>query len=515
MSSNAPLLRTSSHTSHKIQCPSFYRFQLIHSKGALLVLFWDLCIGIAVNVFVYLPVDQIYLWITSGLAVLLFGFVGDAFVSRYKLIIAGAYTSFAVAILLTILVLLKLESHLVFLIFNQILCYLLSFILAGVRVNLLPFNIDQLFESSGEELSAVIHWHNVGPLIVSLCTELLYRSYYELYLHSLCCICVAVVLITHSLYHKFLIMKPPNTIAPSNPVALIIRVLCYARKHKYPASRRAFIYWEEEAPSRLDLGKKKYGGPFPEEKVEDAKTALKMIPLLLACAIPLSFDEFITGRGEHIYGCENGTVASISLLSIYLIMILLHQFVVYPCFHRYIPSMLKRIGIGLIFAFGVNAAYVILTLKGVYTSGNQFNCLYSLGIANQTDPTFSMHWDVYLGLPKAVIWYAFQIAVFEFTLAQSPVLMRGTLVGLWFFIWISRQAFSYVLFLPFHYYMPSTSSPFSRGFYYFLSRVILCFISLIIFACLAMKYKLRTREQQLQFHHRNNLNLNDSDSGSS
>lgn len=326
----------------------------------------------------------------------------------------------------------------------------------------------------------------------------------------LCCIFVAVILITHDLCSKFLLLKPPNTIALSNPLTSIIRVLCYARKHKYPASRRAFIYWEEEAPSRLDLGKERYGGPFSEEKVEDVKTVLKIIPLLLSCAVPLAFDEFITGPGKEVYGCEIGTVASISLISIYLIMILLHQFLVYPCFHRYIPSMLKRIGIGLMCALAINTSYVILTLKGVYTSSNHFNCLYSLGVANHTDQAISMHWNVFLALPKAVTWYAFQIAVFEFTLAQSPVLMRGTLVGLWFFIWVSRQTFSFVLFFPFHHYIISTSSPFSRGFYYFLARAILCFISFIVFARLSMKYKLRTREQQLQFHHRNNLNLNES-----
>ena len=58
----------------------------------------------------------------------------------------------------------------------------------------------------------------------------------------------------------------------TNPLKLIARVLHYARKHKYPENRSALTYWEEEAPSRLDLGKEKYGGPFTEEEVEDVKT---------------------------------------------------------------------------------------------------------------------------------------------------------------------------------------------------------------------------------------------------
>ena len=54
------------------------------------------------------------------------------------------------------------------------------------------------------------------------------------------------------------------------------------RKHKYPENRSALTYWEEEAPSRLDLGKDKYGGPFTIEEVEDVKTVFRMLPLFIA-----------------------------------------------------------------------------------------------------------------------------------------------------------------------------------------------------------------------------------------
>ena len=61
----------------------------------------------------------------------------------------------------------------------------------------------------------------------------------------------------------------------------IAKVLNYARKNKHPRSRSALIYWEEDYPSRLDLGKDKYGGPFSEEEVEDVKTVLRLLPLLV------------------------------------------------------------------------------------------------------------------------------------------------------------------------------------------------------------------------------------------
>ena len=59
------------------------------------------------------------------------------------------------------------------------------------------------------------------------------------------------------------------------------KVLKYSWKHKVPEHRSAFTYWEEDIPRRIDLGKNKYGGPFTNEEVEDTKTFLRILPLLL------------------------------------------------------------------------------------------------------------------------------------------------------------------------------------------------------------------------------------------
>ena len=66
-----------------------------------------------------------------------------------------------------------------------------------------------------------------------------------------------------------------------NPFKNIYEVLKYSWKHKVPEHRSAFTYWEEDIPRRIDLGKNKYGGPFTNEEVEDTKTFLRILPLLL------------------------------------------------------------------------------------------------------------------------------------------------------------------------------------------------------------------------------------------
>ena len=49
------------------------------------------------------------------------------------------------------------------------------------------------------------------------------------------------------------------------PLKIIFGVLTYSLKHKYPERRSAFTYWENDIPSRIDLGEEKYGGPFTYE----------------------------------------------------------------------------------------------------------------------------------------------------------------------------------------------------------------------------------------------------------
>ena len=247
--------------------------------------------------------------------------------------------------------------------------YALSVItFAIVRVTLLPFNIDQLIGSSSDELTAVLHWHNLGPMIA---TVICIFDTQIMHLLVASVVCVAVVLVSHSLFNHYLETTPVNTV---NPIKLIVRVLCYARKHKYPENRSALTYWEEEAPSRLDLGKDKYGGPFTEEEVEDTKTIFRLMPLVIICTVMSAFyGEYTEGlRLFEIYGCNSPDIFEISLVVPYILIIFLHQFLIYPCFHKYIPSMLKRIGIGLVLVVLLNILYTGLSVIGHYHFGNMF-----------------------------------------------------------------------------------------------------------------------------------------------
>ena len=54
----------------------------------------------------------------------------------------------------------------------------------------------------------------------------------------------------------------------------------YAWTHKQPVRRSAFTYGEP-VPSRLELGKERYGGPFTTVQVEDVKSFLYILSIVL------------------------------------------------------------------------------------------------------------------------------------------------------------------------------------------------------------------------------------------
>ena len=498
MSESIPLLRSSSVKRRCFSCLSFFRLLLIHSKGAVLVLFWDLLIAIAqYNVLSSSMIDHANgRKVEIGLAFtfIVAGYLGDFLISRHRLILAGLYSSFVLLIFLLLMVSLQLMSLMSTgypLLIYKILCFTLFITVGAVRVNLLPFNIDQLIGSSSDELTAIIHWHNLGPLlspfiIINADSFLLMQIFWL----GTIIVCVAAVLVSHGLFNHCLETTPVNTV---NPVKLIVRVLCYARKHKYPENRSALTYWEEEAPSRLDLGKDKYGGPFTEEEVEDVKTVLRLLPLVFIFGLSGGlYGLYTVSMSSMVYGCSEGQKVWVIVYVFLLIFMLLISRQSY--FRKYIPSMLKRIGMGLTLIVLVNILYTVLAIIGNYQFGEIFHCLTVF--AKESLITKPQKWLYFDEVILAIFWYINNVVAVEFILAQCPKSMRGTLIGLWLCLRILRSDLNFIIFLPFLQFM-GLDFPLGRGFYFLLTLAVLSFLGLVLFIFLAKRYKLRVREVEI------------------
>jgi peptide/histidine transporter 3/4 len=163
--------------------------------------------------------------------------------------------------------------------------------------------------------------------------------------------------------HHWFLIEPGST----NPYKVVYKVVKFARDQTNPIRRSAFTYCEDELPSRLDLGKEKYGGPFTTKQVENVKAFLGIVRVLLTIG-PIFFADIAFGQNllglvhtnryyynnyyrhvdvpyyAYIIICGSGCLTPLLML----VFIPGYLCLLRPLIHDYIPGMLKRIGLGML-----------------------------------------------------------------------------------------------------------------------------------------------------------------------
>ena len=469
---------------------------LLKSQSALLIILWDVFMyahlsfirSFAATNYAEVNNDAHHIIFDIGYCVLFslfpfFGLIADVKLGRYTSIITGVYLSFLSWIIAGLAVIIKTSSHynVLFHITSGV-AYLLEVIgYSCVRSNIIQFNIDQAIGASGDELSAIIYWHSLSmPVIIFI--DIILQCLINQFIivsYVLSGVTVSTVIVTNFIFKYWL----DTTAHIGNPVKLIVKVLNYARKNKYPRNRSALTYWEENYPSRLDLGMDKYGGPFSEEQVENVKVVIRLTPLFI-CIIGLVCAEDV----EWI--SYNKADEDLSFLTCFmfknsihtlvtLLLILFYQLIINPCFYKYIPSMLKRIGVGLVFSlFTTTFSVIMLACKDHFsfdTTSYNFTVsqvLYGIAFA--------------LILPTSL----------EFTIAQSPYETRSLMVGLWY----AARGLGYIITINSKYLFMCEKELTCQSVSYFIAKSVFILIILIVYLILAKRYKLRVRENEINVH---------------
>ena len=408
------------------------------------------------------------------------GLLADVWIGRYKAILIGIVLCFISWIIIGIgfIVNSYLASETVLYCIYSFAYFLQFSGFCSFTANIIQYNIDQLVGVSADELNSVIYWHVLSEPLVALIFYLLQCLFYNKYFIMITFIAsgvsVSLVLVSHSFFKH----KLENISLIKNPIKLIVRVLCYARKHKYPENRSALTYWEEEAPSRLDLGKDKYGGPFTEEEIEDVKTIFRMLPLFIVfLPFILSDDNYWSAVDSFtLPTCLAVTDSQYRFCSV--ILTLVYLFFIRVCFYKYIPSMLTRMSVGIFLAFIVTVSKVIIF------------------VIERSQPDIN-NFSKFLFIPETIRAFSYILIYpvsLEFTVAQSPVHMRGVMVGLWYATaWGIDNFINTALKFPFN----CESQYICTSFYYYITKSVLVLITLIVFVILAKRYKYRVRENEV------------------
>ena len=490
-----------------------YNFQSLKTKGAILVMIWEAFIRLSLYLIIsgvpeILHYDNNTLQIinqsiTAVLSLpLLFcpigGLIADTWTGRYRTIVTSIYLYFAVWIILATLYLvwqyaIQNENNILSILF-QITAFFSLIAIGGFRSVFIPYNIDQLMDSSSDEISALIIWHMFCEFVVEF-IALTSTFYITNILVNICIsgFLIICVILSHCIFKSHL-----NRVHEvSNPIRLIASVLMYAKRNKYPTNRSALTYWENDYPSQIDFGKKRFGGPFTEE-VENVKTFGRIIPVLLLSMIvcQLGHDIIILSlisANVTVYNFFDLMIAEVTLpFLVAAILTLVYQFILYPCFYKYVPTLLKRMGLGIFFSLLASATYMILTISDQYIEPIGYcplgiNTLYNSTIILPSD----YRWLVLPEVMYGVSLFLLLTSSLEFTVAQTPKSMGGIMVGLWnAIIGISNliNGYSYLL-----YFYIGTESLGCLS-YYFIGNTTFILIVFLTYLVVTRRYKVRIRD---------------------
>ena len=440
-----PLLTRQDHRQLSCCCKLSYKPRKFSSKGAALVLMWQFLVIFGVfiialdipnrkhSISAYLEVAAV---IPLLLVAIISGWLADTKVGRSKVVQTGLFLSWLGTVLMTVGSVLSLTVHTTSNAANGIIIQAVYFVAlctacGGAAIfftNVVQFALEQMPDASSDSMTAFIAWFvtvtslgfgsfaTVRGLLSSYCNTQS-RVDNRLLRSITGCALLSIAMCSKFLFSHWLIDHRQN----HNPLKTVYRVLKFAKQHKYPVNRSAFTYCEDEIPSRIDLGKSKYGGPFTTEEVEDVKTFFRILLVLIviyANAIPI----FLV-NAVHFSTIKRVCIAELSksyagffMAAIFLI----YEYIVYPCIKIcYRLSMLKTIGLCMLFAVNSN---VVLFVYAIVTE---------VGLVDASVATKAHHWNSIISFwLSTLILGAFLHSILQFIYSQAPEHMKG-----FFLIW--------------------------------------------------------------------------------
>ena len=569
---DTPLLMSQEHRCAN-PCSQFCCCRRPPSKALLLILAWIVVVSeiyyliraeFIIFIVNYVPMGMDHLlnalssplgFISAILAAIaifypLSGFLADVWCGQFKVIIISLTTVLFSTIIVVIIVIIwsnlndtqnrnmafvSLKESIPFYVVGCGAAFFIILGYAAYQANFIQLGLDQLMEAPSTSLSVFIHWvvwaDTLGAPLVGIAAALLScplvdaKIKYSFYVvPGFVLLCFPVLLILACWKHHWFYIETDLR----NPYKVVIKVLNFVRKHKHPLYRSAFTYSDVDRPSRIDFAKQRFGGPYTTEQVEDVKTFLRILLLLVSIG-PVFALELPTGTmGSMVFGLHTGysedflhhctvwTLLDSGMLRYVIgsVFIPVYMYVQFSFFKRSLVSrMFTRLFFGIIIwilgALSMVAVDLAGHLHSVNDVGTGSHCMFTYTRNNTTHalkyPVLEMHWAVLipphllLGIgPPIVI-----ATIFEFISAQSPSSMKGFLIGVFFAIRSIFQLFSSLVLFPFSSDRiwsegnMKTNPPVTNcGFGYLLTISVVAMIALILFTVVARRYKYRERDDR-------------------
>ena len=377
----------------------------------------------------------------------------------------------------------------------------------GALANTLAYGLDQLVNKSSAQIRAYVHW-TVWGLFTGFSNDYIAFSNSIVYDASLL---LTTGLVTFT-YISFVLCLDawfrykfkPSYPLKINPYKMVYDVVKYAKQHKSPVNRSAFTYCEDKTPSRIDFGKRKYGGPFSETDVENVKTFF-YIALVLLSTFGLYIPYYTTLSGAFSYidklqgASDNNGYSSYALWTIFekliILAVPLYELVIIPLFPKveyFLLNSLKGLGVSYILMLLAIVSMLIIDTIG--------SVLYNADCAftdRSTTESYNISIFIYV-IPLTFSGFLVifnSIASFEFICSQSPSNMSGMVTGVFWFIRATYMNIGGILVNPFH-VEGLTVSKLTCTFWNLLVQIMICVVGGVVFQYTVKRYQWRKRDEE-------------------
>ncbi|XP_011404484.1 PREDICTED: solute carrier family 15 member 4-like [Amphimedon queenslandica] len=370
--------------------------------------------------------------------------------------------------------------------------------MAFMFTNIIAYGIDQLMNESSIKIRAFIHWSWLflysGNALSVISNKLITAV-------------VAFFLFSISLCLHFFLKDHFEHIPIPDSYRIVFKVLKFFIQNNRRQQRSAFTYWGEE-PSRMDLAKERYGGSFTHEEVENVKTFLRIIAVLVTVfPICISNTPYLFNSSNFVAQFKNGTddlhghvQDSIWLLGNFsplIILVPLFELVVLPLFPKleyFLTNPLKGIGIAnILFIISILSTFFI-DLVGRSFKNSDMPCFFTWKPESVHETIQISYWillipSVVAGTSLALLW----ICVLEFICSQTPFGMHGMIIGLF---WFLHGVYADIGMAITYYAIPPISFMSCTSWFSFIFGVIAVF-GLVVYVLVARWYVKRIRDTDL------------------